>query len=159
MSTTWRRLTVWVRVLTRSSRCSTIARRAVTAPSTAAEFNLACAARGDRHADGVGIVVLAAVAGGQHPYPGGEFGGNVEDVDPVGAQPGRQRRTQAGCAFDRPGRIGPPVGEAAQRTVAVAADWDSNSATGCSDASTTAAVQDALCGSIAITIAQGCRCR
>ena len=31
---------VWVRVLTRSSRCSTIARRAVTVPSTAAEFNL-----------------------------------------------------------------------------------------------------------------------
>ena len=32
VSTTWRRLMVWVRVLTRSSRCSTIARRAVHGP-------------------------------------------------------------------------------------------------------------------------------
>ena len=34
---------------------------------------------------GVGVVVLAAVAGGQHPHPGSEFDGNIDDVDPVGA--------------------------------------------------------------------------
>ena len=33
----------------------------------------------------VGVAVLAAVAGGQHPHPGSEFRGNIDDVDPVGA--------------------------------------------------------------------------
>ena len=58
VSTTWSRLTVWVRVLTRSSRCSTIARRAVMAPSTAAEFNLRARQCSDPDRGGVGVVVL-----------------------------------------------------------------------------------------------------
>ena len=65
------------------------------AASTAAVFSRVRGQRGDPDRDGVGIVVLTAMAGGQHPHPGREFRRDIDDVDAVGVQPLGQWSTQA----------------------------------------------------------------
>jgi hypothetical protein len=75
--------------------------------------------RGHGNRGRVGVVVLAAVPGGQHPDAGGELGGHVHSGDPVGGQPGGQGCTQPTGALDRPHGGGPAGGEAAQVAVAL----------------------------------------
>jgi len=82
--------------------------------------------RRDADRQGVGLVGFAAVPGGQQPDAPGQLGRHVDHVDTVGRQPGRQRGTKACCAFDRPDRMGPAVGEAAQLPVAGTIDLDAD---------------------------------
>jgi hypothetical protein len=58
--------------------------------------------RGDADRQGVGLVGLAAVPGGEHPDAAGQLGGHVHHGDAVVCQPGRQRSTQTGGAFNCP---------------------------------------------------------
>jgi hypothetical protein len=58
--------------------------------------------------------------------------------------PGRQRGAKACCAFDRPDRMGPAAGGAAQLPVAGTIDLDADRGQGCSRSSTATAVQEAL---------------
>jgi hypothetical protein len=78
---------------------------------------------GNADRDRVGVVVLATVPGGQHPNPSSQLGGHVHCLDPVARQPCSQRGTQTGGALDRPFRVGPMGGEAAQLPVALPAHW------------------------------------
>jgi hypothetical protein len=64
------------------------------------------------------------VTGGQKPHPRGQLRGNIDHVHTVLAQAPRQRRTQAGCALDRPVDVRPLPGESAKRSVTVVADRD-----------------------------------
>jgi hypothetical protein len=70
--------------------------------------------------------VLRPCPGGEHSNSGGEFGGNVDDLDAVGGQLSGQGCTEAGCAFDGPHRLYPSLGEPAQLAVTVGADLDPN---------------------------------
>jgi hypothetical protein len=109
------------------------------------------AQRGHCDGDRVGVVVLAAVPGGEHPDAGGEFRGHVDRIDPAGGQPGGQRRAQPAGTLDHPHGTGFAGGEPEQAAVPrgltglriVASDY--------SPGPTAAAVHDALCGSIPIT--------
>jgi hypothetical protein len=97
----------------------------------------ACASRDDSHAHGVGVIVLAAAPVGSTRTRGSKIRGDVGDIHPVAAEPRRQGAPRPDAPSIAHVVAGPPTGEAAQRTIAVAA------------------VQDALCGSIAITTRSG----
>lgn len=68
--------------------------------------------------------VFAAVPSGQHPDAAGQLGGH--DLDAATCQLGGQRSSQTGCALDRPGRMRPAAGEAAQLPVTVMAGLDAD---------------------------------
>jgi hypothetical protein len=63
--------------------------------------------RGDRDRVRVVGFGLPAVAGVEHPCPGGELGGHVDHVFPVGQESLRQRPAGAVAALDRPRPIRP----------------------------------------------------
>jgi hypothetical protein len=70
-------------------------------------------------------VGLAAVAGGQHPSPAGQFRRHVQSFDAVGGEPVVQRRAESGGAFDDLGRLREAACEALQGSAAVMIDnWD-----------------------------------
>ncbi|GAB3339807.1 hypothetical protein RMN56_02485 [Micromonospora halotolerans] len=76
--------------------------------------------RGDRDGDGVRLIGLPVVAGGQQAHPGGELGWHVDGAYVIGCQPRHQRRTQSTSTLNRPHRTRESAGEAAQLLVAVA---------------------------------------
>ena len=108
---------VCVRVRTRSSRCPVRTRRAAMASSTTAVLSRVaacarCRPTGRRPGRSCGRARWRA------SDAAGQLGRHVGHVDAVGRQPGSQRSTKACCAFDRPDRMGPAAGEAAQLPVA-----------------------------------------
>ena len=98
VSTMWSLLIVWVRVFTRSSRCSTRARNAVVGIDLSAIESVGGDA--DRHR--VGVVTFAAVSSREQPHPCRELGGDIDDINAVAAKPSGQRPPKAGRTFDRP---------------------------------------------------------
>jgi hypothetical protein len=57
--------------------------------------------RSDTNREGVGLIGLSAMTGGQYAHLAGQLGRHDKDVDTVRAQPGRQRCAQALGAFYR----------------------------------------------------------
>lgn len=75
---------VWVRVLTRSSRWSTLARSAVTVASTVAVFRRDVVSiqagwrqRSDPDRDGISVIIFTTTPSGERPDPGSKLGPDV----------------------------------------------------------------------------------
>ena len=111
VSSTCSRFTVWVRVLTTSSRCSTRARSAVIASSTAT-------VRSPAAVSAAMPTEVASASSVLRPCPvdsirtrAASLAGTSTADDPVGGQPGGQRCTQPAGTLDRPHGGGPAGGE------------------------------------------------
>ena len=76
---------------------------------------------GDRYREGIHLVALAAMSGGQLTNAAGQLGRNVDDLDAIVGQPSGQRLTQALHPLDGPAGVRPASREAAQFAIAVPA--------------------------------------
>jgi hypothetical protein len=77
--------------------------------------------RGHRDREGIHLVALAAVAGGQLTDAAGQLGRHVDHLDAVSGQPSGQRLPQPLHALDRPAGMRPATRKSTQFAIAIPA--------------------------------------